>query len=161
MSRNKDLAERLSRVPLFSRCDQRDLRIVARHAETLEIGTGQDVVRQGEPGDALFVILSGSARVERDGHEVSELQAGSYFGELALLDPATRAATVRAVTETEVAVLNVRMLRVLLREIPLLAAEMMAHLAGRVREAGGDRAETESPSEAVGSHQPTTGFDPT
>jgi CRP-like cAMP-binding protein len=150
VSRNKDLAVRLSQVPLFSRCDKRDLRIVARHAETLQIGRDQEVVRQGEPGDALFVILSGSARAERDGHQVQELVAGSYFGELALLDPAPRAATVRAVTDIEVAVLNVRMLRVLLREIPLLAAEMMAHLAGRVREAGSDRANAGTGGEAAG-----------
>lgn len=138
MSKTNELAERLADVPLFSRCDRRDLRIVARHVETIEVGPGQDLVRQGDDGDALFIILSGSAVVERDGKEASRLDVGSYFGELALLDPAPRAATVRSITRTEVAVLNVRMLRVLLREIPLLAAEMMANLAVRVRRAGGD-----------------------
>jgi CRP-like cAMP-binding protein len=133
MSRTNDLADRLADVPLFSRCDKRDLRIAARHAETLTVEADREIVRQGDHGDALFVVLAGTARVVRDGAEISELGPGSYFGELALLDPAPRSATVRSVEECEVAVLNVRMLRVLLREIPLLSAEMMAHLARRVR----------------------------
>jgi CRP/FNR family transcriptional regulator len=128
----------LAAVPLFGRCEPRDLRIVARHAEVSTIEAGSPLVRQGDEGDALFVLLAGSARVDRDGADVGLLGPGDYFGELALLDPAPRAATVTAVEGCEVAVLSVRMFRVLLREVPEIAAELLAQMARRVRDAGGD-----------------------
>jgi CRP/FNR family transcriptional regulator len=104
----------------------------------MTIDAGVPLVRQGDEGDALFVLLAGSARVERDGADVGLLGPGDYFGELALLDPAPRAATVTAVEGCEVAVLSVRMFRVLLREVPEIAAELLAQMARRVRDAGGD-----------------------
>lgn len=136
MASKKEIAKRLEQIELFSRCSQKDLRIVARHAETMLVDAGRTIVRQGDDGDALFVLLSGSATVERDGETVADLAAGDYFGELALLDPAPRAATVVATSETELAVLGVRMFRVLLRELPGLGAKLLADLASRVRDAG-------------------------
>lgn len=136
MATNKQIVQALEGVPLFSRCSARDLKGVARHVETLDVESGRDVVRQGEDGDALFVVLSGTLDVTRDGTAVRSLGAGDYFGELALLDPAPRAATVTATDPTELAAISVRMFRVLLREIPGLGAKLLADLAGRVREAG-------------------------
>jgi CRP-like cAMP-binding protein len=138
MTRNRDVAARLADVPLFDRCEARDLRIVARHTEVATVGAGTAIVTQGEDGDALFVVLDGRATVTRDGVHVGDLGPGDHFGELALLDPAPRAATVTAVDDCEIAVLSVRMMRVLLREVPQIAAELLAHLARRVRDAGGE-----------------------
>lgn len=136
MATNKQIVQALGGVPLFSRCSARDLKAVARHVETIEVDAGRDVVRQGDDGDALFVVLSGSLDVARDGSKVRALEAGDYFGELALLDPAPRAATVTATDATELAAISVRMFRVLLREIPGLGAKLLADLAARVRDAG-------------------------
>lgn len=136
MSRTRDIADRLPGVPLFDRCEPRDLRIVARHTEVVSVGAGTEVVIEGHDGDALFVLLCGAATVTRAGETLGRLGPGDYFGELALLDPAPRAATVTATDDCELAVLSVRMLRVLLRELPGFAAELLAHLARRVREAG-------------------------
>lgn len=136
MATNKQIVHALEGVPLFSRCSARDLKGVARHVETLDIGAGRDVVRQGDDGDALFVVLTGSLEVNRDGTVVRSLVPGDYFGELALLDPAPRAATVTATEATELAAISVRMFKVLLREIPGLGAKLLADLAARVRDAG-------------------------
>ncbi|MEM7288384.1 MAG: cyclic nucleotide-binding domain-containing protein [Actinomycetota bacterium] len=136
MATNKQIVAALEGVPLFSRCSARDLKAVARHVETIEIAGDRDVVRQGDDGDALFVVLGGALKVTRDGKTVRSLGPGDYFGELALLDPAPRAATVTALEDTELAAVSVRMFRVLLREIPGLGAKLLADLAARVRDGG-------------------------
>ena len=87
--------ERLRAVPLFARCTTRDLRIVARHVDLVEVPEGVDVVREGEEGETFFVVLEGRAAIMRRGRKIDELTPGSHFGELALLDPAPRSVTVR------------------------------------------------------------------
>ena len=136
MASRKEIISHLQQIGLFNRCTASDLKIVARHTETLHAEKGRVIVRQGEDGDALFVLLSGTANVVRDGTSVGSLGAGDYFGELALLDPAPRAATVTATSDVELAVLGLRMFRVLLRELPPLGAKLLGDLAARVRAAG-------------------------
>ena len=136
MASRKEIAAQLATVPLFSRCTRSDLKIVARHVETLSVSDGRMLCRSGDTGDALFVLLAGTARVERDGSEVAVLGPGDYFGELSLLDPGPRAATVTVTSDAELAVLGVRMFRVLLRDVPTISAKLLADLASRVRDAG-------------------------
>jgi CRP-like cAMP-binding protein len=136
MASNKEIMGWLEGIGLFSRCAKSDLRIIARHAETITAESGRTIVREGDDGDALFVLLGGTASVERGGKQVATLGPGDYFGELALLDPAPRAATVTATDDVEMAVLGVRMFRVLLRELPPLGAKLLGDLAARVRVAG-------------------------
>lgn len=137
MARRKDLIETLGTVGLFARCTKRELGTVARHLETVELGDGTEMITQGGPGDALFVILEGDAVVERDGVELSTAGPGDHFGELALLDGEPRSATVRAKGPVTVGVLGVRMFRTLLREFPDIAEQLLAGLAGELRAARG------------------------
>ena len=136
MATNKEIVRRLESIELFHRCTASDLKIIARHAETVRAETGRMIVREGDEGDALFVVLSGTAEIERGGTTVGSLGPGDYFGELALLDPAPRAATVTATSDIELAVLGLRMFKVLLRELPALGAKLLGDLAARVRAAG-------------------------
>jgi len=122
-------------VSLFSKCSRGELKTIARHAETVRLEPGVALTRQGEAGDAFYVILDGTASVVVDGDIVSELGAGDWFGELALLDGQARSATVTSTGELEVAVLGVRMFRTLLREFPDLAAQLLAGMAAALREA--------------------------
>jgi len=131
----RELADLLTEVGLFSRCTKRERQTIARHAQAAELPSGVDLVREGEPGDALFVILEGEAVVKREGHEVGRVGPGSHFGELAILDGAPRSATVVAATDVKVAVLGIRMFRTLLREFPELAEALLVGLAGELRAA--------------------------
>eukprot|EP00698_Gefionella_okellyi_P008508 TRINITY_DN210_c0_g1_i2.p1 TRINITY_DN210_c0_g1~~TRINITY_DN210_c0_g1_i2.p1 ORF type:complete len:3780 (+),score=1127.00 TRINITY_DN210_c0_g1_i2:350-11689(+) len=77
--------------------------------ETREFQPGDVIVRQGDRGDAFYVIESGEAKVVKDGatpRTVNNLSEGQYFGELALLNDDPRAATVIAETAMKVAVLS-------------------------------------------------------
>jgi CRP-like cAMP-binding protein len=135
LASRRELAELLTEVGLFSRCTRRERQTIARHAQTASLPAGTDLIREGEPGDALFVILDGEASVQHDGEEIARVGPGSYFGELAILDGAPRSATVVAATDVEVAVLGIRMFRTLLREFPDLAEQLLVGLAGELRAA--------------------------
>jgi CRP-like cAMP-binding protein len=135
VGQKRELAELLTEVGLFSRCTKRERQTIARHAQAAELPAGTDLVREGEPGDALFLILEGEAVIQRDGDEVGRVGPGSHFGELAILDGAPRSATVVAATDVKVAVLGIRMFRTLLREFPELAEQLLVGLAGELRNA--------------------------
>jgi len=135
MGAKRELADLLADVGLFSKCTPRQRRAIARHAQIAELPAGIELIKQGEPGDALFVILEGEARVLQAGVEVNRVGPGSYFGEMAILDGEPRSATVVAETDVKVAVIGIRMFRTMLREFSDLAEQLLIALAGELRAA--------------------------
>jgi CRP-like cAMP-binding protein len=140
MKQRDQLIELLADVPLFSACSKADLRIVARHATEVEAPADTVLVQEGETADTFFVLLNGEASVRKKGtakrsRRVATLGAGSYFGELALLDPAPRNATVAATTPVTLAAISARVFRTLLREVPAMNEKLLTGLARRLREA--------------------------
>jgi CRP-like cAMP-binding protein len=135
MARQSELVAHLAEVPLFSHCSKRDLQALARNAEVVECAEGSRIVSQGDAGNAFYVLLDGRAVVRRNGRKVTELDTGSYFGELAILDPAPRNADVVALTPVTVARLLVGPFRKMLREVPAMNERLLAGLARRLRDA--------------------------
>jgi len=92
----------LSKVPLFSELNQRQLKRLANDFRERRYKEGISIVRQGEmSGIGFFVITEGVAAVEIDGREVATLGPGDHFGELALISEGLRTATVRSITPLE------------------------------------------------------------
>ena len=135
MGPKRDLADLLVDVRLFSKCSARQCRTIARHAQIASLPAGVDLIKEGEDGDSLFVLLEGEAAVYQGGQEVSRSGPGGYFGEMAILDGEPRSATVVAVTDVKVAVIGIRMFRTMLREFSDLAEQLLIALAGELREA--------------------------
>jgi CRP-like cAMP-binding protein len=133
--------EALRGVPMFRGLIDRDVELLERHASVMRCVAGTDVVRAGEPGEEFFVILAGSATVHLDERVFDDIGPGDHFGELALLDPAPRDATVTATTDLTVLVLGRRGFLSAVRQVPSIAETVLAHLAHRLRDA--DRARTD------------------
>jgi CRP-like cAMP-binding protein len=99
MSEREDTARTLgllATIPLFSSLDERQLKTIAKTAQEKSIPAGATIVRQGEKGIGLYLILGGEVNVEKGGKKVATLRPGQFFGEMALLDEEPRTADVRA-----------------------------------------------------------------
>jgi NADH dehydrogenase len=98
---------------------------------------GQEVFRQGDLGDRMYIVLSGSAEVVRRdaGRDVvlGEVGPGEYFGEMALLNQKTRGATVRCTAPMNALSLPKRDLGVLVAHVPELRASLDAVMSRRMR----------------------------
>lgn len=89
----------LRRVDLFADMTTRQLGHVASVTHELMRPAGSMIFAEGDPGDALFVIVSGEVEVLRGGERLKVLRDADYFGELAVLTGETRNASVRALTD--------------------------------------------------------------
>jgi CRP/FNR family cyclic AMP-dependent transcriptional regulator len=134
VARSDAFVETLATVPLFSACSKSELQSVAKAVERLTVPAGKVLVTEGSAGAEFFVIIDGQARVDRHGREVAVLGPGRFFGDLALLDPAPRNASVVATTEMELARISQRAFDQLL-EIRGFSRKLLAGLARRLRQA--------------------------
>jgi CRP/FNR family cyclic AMP-dependent transcriptional regulator len=89
---------RLKAVPFFSKLKKKELELIGRQADEIDVPAGKVLAKQGDLGDEFFVIESGTAEVARDGERINELGPGDFFGEMALLEADRRNATVTATT---------------------------------------------------------------
>ena len=124
----------LSSVPMFAHCTPAQLDLVAGLGEADSWGPEHDIVREGDTGGGFYVITGGTAHVQRGGHDVADLRAGDYFGELSLFDPAPRNATVTTVDTVTCVVLAPDAFRTALDEIPAVRDALLHGMARRIHE---------------------------
>jgi CRP-like cAMP-binding protein len=132
----QDKAAALAAVPLFAGISAESMERLAKVAGEQEFGPGQFIVRQGQVGTGLYVILSGSVKVLRGADELARLGRGDFFGELSVIDQQPRNASVQAAESTEVLALASWDLLGLLESDAQLALNLIKGLVARVRSAG-------------------------
>jgi CRP/FNR family transcriptional regulator, cyclic AMP receptor protein len=125
--------EILKGVSLFSSMSRKDLESVGRLADEVDVPAGKTLLRQGDHGNEMYVIASGSVRVERNGKEIATLGPGQAVGEMALLSEGPRLATVTTVEPTTAFVLGHREFHTLLADSAELRQCILDNLAKRIR----------------------------
>ena len=131
--RSKDMRiAHLRSVPMFQTCTDKELLQVARLAEQIDVPAGEVLVREGRLGHEFYVVAAGKAEVAHGDTVVAVLGPGDYFGELALLDPQPRTATVTMVEAGEVLEISQREFWSLLREVPALPLKLLQGMARRL-----------------------------
>ena len=135
---DRDLVQKLRKVPLFAGCSAREIGVIANAAKVMTDREGAVLAREGDAGIGLFVILEGTAQVSIGGRKRDTLGPGDFFGEIALLDRGPRSATVTATSEIRTAAITEWVFRGLLQQQPSIAVKTLEVLAGRVRAATND-----------------------
>ncbi|MEN8198261.1 MAG: cyclic nucleotide-binding domain-containing protein [Pseudomonadota bacterium] len=135
---------------MFAKIEPAKLKLLAFTSERLSYSDGDVLFRQGEAGDAAFVIISGQAEISIATDEgplvVARLSDHDFVGEIAILCDVPRTATVTAVTDLEALRIAKDLFFRMVKEFPEIAIEVMRELAhrlentnSRLREVAGGR----------------------
>ena len=122
---------RLKAVPFFSHLTKKELAMVAQQTDEIDVPAGEVLVREGEFGDAFYVIDAGTAEVTRAGEGVAELGPGDFFGEMALVEADRRNATVTATSPMSLVVMSRSNFRTLDRSLPKVHETVAQAIAER------------------------------
>ncbi|MEZ5924378.1 MAG: Crp/Fnr family transcriptional regulator [Hyphomicrobiaceae bacterium] len=132
----EDEVSLLRRIPLFAHIETAKLKLLAFTSERLAYESGQDLFRQGDAGDAAYVIMDGEADVLVDTAngplKVAHLGKNAFVGEIAILCDTPRTATVRAATPLAALKIKKEQFLKLVTEFPDLSIEMLRELANRL-----------------------------
>ncbi len=111
-----------------------DLTELFRHeTDLIHVAAGEHVFKEGDPGNIMYVLMSGEADIVVGSAVVEKAMPGSMLGELALVDDVERTATVMAVTDCALVPIDVKRFLFLVQETPNFAVHVMKVIAKRLR----------------------------
>jgi CRP-like cAMP-binding protein len=127
----KSFYEDLKRVPLFANFDDDDFDEMMPIVTEVRVPAGEVLIREGELGHELIVILTGEVDVSRDGVSIGRVAQGGFVGEMALISGEPRNSTVTASSDADLLLLDGRGFSALLERLPRLAVSMLPIVARR------------------------------
>jgi CRP-like cAMP-binding protein len=130
----------LQRVGLFAGVPGRELVAVARLLEEVRVDAGTVAIERGAIEDWMFVVARGEVSVDIDGATVAHVIAGGVVGELAVLAPGPRAATVTALTPALLLRLRREPFHEMLDDHPEISRTLITTLARTLQESADERA---------------------
>lgn len=125
----------LKSIDLFRALPGEELAQIADIAEEMPISSGGLVFGEGEPGDALYIVVEGRVRVHKGDRALAELGERECFGEMSVLDSEPRSASVSATEETVLLKIGREEFRDILAERPEISVGIMKVLSRRLRDA--------------------------
>jgi CRP-like cAMP-binding protein len=131
-------ADALARCLLFAGANEEMLKSLANRMRRRKFRRNEVIFHQGDPGDSLHIVASGAVKIllpSAEGEEaiIATLRPGDFFGELALLDGATRSATAAALEASETLTLPRPVLMELTGTVPGLGDALLVGLAKELR----------------------------
>lgn len=133
---DEEKAAALARLPLFEGISPESMSRLAAVTGEQDFAAGSYIVRQGQVGSGLYVVVEGTVRVLRGSDELATLGAGEFFGELSVIDQQPRNASVQAAAPTRCLALASWELLELLENDPALSLNMIRGLVARLRAQG-------------------------
>jgi len=130
--------EMLKRSPLFEGLSRKQLALVARLSDDLDVPAGTVLCSEGARGREFFVIIEGEAAVSREGTQVATVSSGDFFGEIALIEHVRRTATVTATTPLRFFVVSDQAFQSVLDADPGIERKLLQALARRQLSLSGD-----------------------
>ncbi len=121
----------IAKLPLFADLDAAVIASIARLLQPRAMPKDSIIVRKGEPGHAMYFVISGQAEVHVEPQKV-RLGPGTYFGEISLLMDVPRSATVVAATDCELLELGSVEFQRVCEEYPQLKARVEREAAARL-----------------------------
>ncbi|MUG91089.1 mechanosensitive ion channel [Scytonema sp. UIC 10036] len=125
------LSNLLRQIKYFGNFSDPELRQLIENGYRQRLRTSEVLFRENDPGDAFYIILSGAVEVyvEKINKHLTNLQAGKFFGEISLMLGIPRTASIRAIEETVLFVINQNGFQKLLRDNPELYEQIVEELA--------------------------------
>ena len=120
----------LANMPLFARLTDRELLRVMQAVQVRECHDGEVVIREGDKGDELFIVLEGKVRVSRGDQTLTHLGRGEHVGEMALIRSVPRSASVTAVGPAELIAIRRSDFFEILRKEHEIAVKMLWQFLG-------------------------------
>jgi CRP-like cAMP-binding protein len=123
----------LEAMPLFADVTHHDLENILKLGDIRSYEAGQAIVERGDPSDALYVILRGTAQVDVGGR-YHDMKPGEFFGEMGIITGRKRTATVKATERLDALRIGGAELENFLLHQPRVTLSMMRSLVERLRE---------------------------
>ena len=123
----------LEAVPVFAGVTRHDLQNILKLGDVRSFEPGQAIVERGEPGDALYVILRGTAQVDVGGR-YHDMKQGDFFGEMGVIAGKKRMATIKAAERVDALRIGAKEVENFLLHQPQVTLAMMRSLVERLRE---------------------------
>src|SRR5690606_39040274 len=117
--------EVLKGMQLFRYLSYKELVRVMNITETRDFSPGDAVIREGEPGDAMYVVLSGRVRLHKGDVTVAELDKGQHFGEMALVDRTQRSLTATAIDDARLLLIRRKDFYAIIKKEPSLSVKLL------------------------------------
>jgi serine/threonine protein phosphatase PrpC len=117
--------EVLKGMQMFRYLSYKELVRVMNITETADLEADQVVFKEGEQGDAMYVVMSGAVRLSKAGVAVAELGKGQHFGEMSLVDRSVRSLTATASEPARVAVVKRKDFYDIIKKEPQLAVKLL------------------------------------
>lgn len=134
LARMDDELALLRGVPLFAGLEERSLQAVAMLAREVWAKAGEVLILEGEPGDAFYVIVDGTVRVEHGDRTIRSMTAGGFLGEIALVEQGARTATATCVTDCRLLEIKRHEFERLIETMPAVHRRIRAAIERRGRD---------------------------